>query len=317
MQKVKFHLPDFAGKFRFNMVFLAMMENCPHYFRDGVEIASFYGVFPPAVWNGGRMQGNTCDLNFIKTVINTFNSKGISLRFTFTNPMLEEKHLSDRFCNLIMNLADNGLNEVIVVSPLLENYIRERYPNYKITSSTCKRITDPEKLSEEFDKNYNIVVVDYDFNNKFDILEKIPHKEKCEILVNACCNPGCPNRIEHYKSIGKKQIAYYNHLMTNPDKPFDSDKFERENPSPAWGCSCMNRFIIDIKNLSTHISPDDIYNKYLPMGFSQFKIEGRTSGVFNLMETYLYYMVRPEFVEEARFKFMLNLNSNDVVNFNE
>ena len=52
---VKFHLPDFARLSKFNMVFLAMLENSPEFFREGVEIASFYGVFPPAVWNGGRV----------------------------------------------------------------------------------------------------------------------------------------------------------------------------------------------------------------------------------------------------------------------
>ena len=79
----------------------------------------------------------------------------------------------------------------------------------------------------------------------------------------------------------------------------------------------MNRNIIDIKNLRTHITPDDIYEKYLPMGFNQFKIEGRTSNVLNLMETYFYYMIKPEYADEARFKFIANLVSNGVIKFNE
>lgn len=129
--------------------------------------------------------------------------------------------------------------------------------------------------------------------------------------------PSCQRRSEHYNSIGKQQIAYYEHLIKNPDKPFDGEKFMRENPSSALSCKCVNRSIFDIKNLSTHITPDDIYEKYLPMGFNQFKIEGRTSNVLNLMETYLYYMIKPEFIDEARFKFIINLVSNGVVKFNE
>lgn len=301
MQKVKFHLPDFAGKFRFNLVFAAMMENCPEYFREGVEIASVYGTFPPAIWNGGRFRGGTCDIDFIKTVVNTFNQKGIPLRFTFTNPVIEQKHLNDKFCNIIMQLADNGMNGVIVVSPLLEKYIRENYPKYKITSSTCKRITDIESLDSELEKNYNIVVLDYDLNNKFDILEKIPHKEKCEILVNACCEPECKRRSEHYNLIGRQQLAYYEHICKNSKKPFDISEYIEDVSSPVFSCKCVKRSIFDIKNLKTHITPDDIYEKYLPMGFNQFKIEGRSSNVLNLMETYLYYMIKPEFIDEARF----------------
>jgi len=58
---VKFHLPEFARFAKLNMVFLAMLENSPEFFRDGVEIGSLFGVFPPAVWNGGRVMYGSCD----------------------------------------------------------------------------------------------------------------------------------------------------------------------------------------------------------------------------------------------------------------
>ena len=99
-----------------------------------------------------------------------------------------------------MAMANNGMNECIVMSPILEDYIRHNYPKYKLTSSTCKRITDPAKLEEELGKDYSIVVVDYDFNNNFEVLEKLPRKQDCELLVNACCEPGCPRRSAHYHS---------------------------------------------------------------------------------------------------------------------
>ena len=150
-------------------MFAEMLKHRPDFFREGVEIASFYGVFPPCLWNGGRTQGGVCDKTFIKHVIKAVNDRGIPLRFTFTNPALEKKHLSDPFCNMVLNLANNGLNEAIVMSQLLEDYIRRHFPNYKLTSSTCKRITDPEALKAEMEKDYHIVVLDYDFNNKFDI----------------------------------------------------------------------------------------------------------------------------------------------------
>ena len=315
--RVRFHLPDFAGHFKFNLVFAAMLKNCPFFFREGVEIASVYGVFPPSLWNGGRTQGGTCDKNFVKTVINSFNAEGIPLRFTFTNPMLEKKHLSDNFCNMVLNLANNGLNEVIVVSPILEDYIRKNYPKYKITSSTCKRITDPDALSDELERDYHIVVVDYDLNNKFDVLEKIPHKDKCELLVNACCVPGCPRRVEHYRQIGLQQIAYCNHIKKYPNAPFDMSKFDNESTRETFKCPSMEKTIFDVKSLSTHISPDAIWEKYVPMGFSQFKIEGRTAGLLNLIETYMYYMIKPECMDEARFMLLHNLERNGVIAFNE
>ncbi len=129
--RVRFHLPDFSGNFKLNLLFAELLEHNPEFFREGVEIASFYGVFPPSIWNGGRTQGGVCDKNFVKSVIKAFNDRGIPLRFTFTNPALEKKHLSDQFCNMVMAMANNGLNEAIVMSPMLEDYIRH---NFLITS---------------------------------------------------------------------------------------------------------------------------------------------------------------------------------------
>ena len=51
---IKFHLPDFWSHGPLNLALIDMIKEHPEYFRDGVEIASVYGCFPPAVWNGGR-----------------------------------------------------------------------------------------------------------------------------------------------------------------------------------------------------------------------------------------------------------------------
>ncbi len=316
--KARFHLPDFAGHFKFNLVFAELLAQRPQYFREGVEIASFYGVFPPSLWNGGRTQTGICDKFFIKGVLKAFNDRGIPLRFTFTNPMLEKKHLSDEFCNMVMHLADNGLNEAIVFSPLLEEYIRKNYPKYKLTSSTCKRITDGDQLCEEVGKDYHIVVIDYDLNHDFETLKKIPDKKKCELLVNACCNPGCPTRSEHYQAIGQQQIIYANHVRKYHDMPLNMERVKRENPGILRfdDCPCAGRTLFEIKELKNHISPDEIWNTYIPMGFEQFKIEGRTTDIFNLTEHYMYYMVKPECRDQARFEFMQLLVNNDVIQTN-
>lgn len=310
--RVRFHLPDFSGKFRLNLMFVEMFRSSPQYFREGVEIASVYGVFPPSIWNGGRTQGGVCDKSFVRSVIKAFNDRGIPLRFTFTNPALEKKHLNDDFCNMVVNMANNGLNEAIVVSPLLENYFRKNYPKYKLTSSTCKRITDPQALAAELEKDYHIVVIDYDLNNKFDILKDVPRKADCELLVNACCEPGCKRRSAHYQSIGQQQIAYNAHIKKYPNVPFDASKIDTQN---FRDCPYSKRGIFEIRELSTHISPDDIWEKYVPMGFEQFKIEGRTAGTLNILETYMYYMIKPECRDEARFRLLSSLESSGALTF--
>lgn len=308
--RVRFHLPSFTQHFGVNLGIASLLKNCPQYFREGVEIASVFGTFPQSLWNGGRTTDGRCDLNEAKRIITTFNNMGIPLRFTFTNPVLEKKHLRDKFCNDVMKLADNGFNEVIVNSPLLETYIRENYPNYRLTSSTCKRITDLERLSAELEKDYSLVVLDYDFNNKYELLEQVPHKEKCEILINPCCDPNCKMRVEHYRRIGVQQLEFCEHLEKHPNKPFDSQASAKRT---SMGCGCEERTVFDVRKLPNNISPEAIWEKYVPMGFEHFKIEGRTLNKLNVIESYMYYLIKPECRDEARFVLLYNLGRNGFI----
>lgn len=294
---INFHIPDFINHCRLNLLLLTLMQQHPEYFRDGVKIASVFGAFPPSLWNGGRNTVGVVDDEIIKQVTKAFNSRGVPLRFTFTNPLIEEKHLGDPFCNKVMRMCDNGLNEVIVLSPILEEYIRKNYPSYKITSSTCKEIRNADELSTELEKDYHYVVLDYNWNNNFEFLETLPHKEKCELLINACCVPNCPRRGEHYRSIGETQIKYAEYMKTPPmmRKPTHFEDFK---------CPSMLRHIYQITDLPTHISPDAIVEKYVPMGFNQFKIEGRTVPDIALAENYIYYMIKPEYKDTARLELL-------------
>lgn len=293
-----FHIPDFTNHLYLNTILINSISKYPEYFHDGLKIASVFGNFPSSVWNGGRYLGGSANMEAVKSIAEAINSKGIPLRFTFTNPMLEEKHLGDSYCNMVLRVCNNGLNEVIVMSPLLEKYIRENYPEYPITSSTCKQIRDIGGVKEELEKDYKYVVLDYNFNNKFDQLEQIDEKDRhrCEILVNACCTPNCPRRGEHYRQIGRDHIAAWEHskdLLSK--KPFEPAPFE---------CEFMNNGPYESMKLSTHVSPQAIFEEYLPRGFNSFKIEGRTVADIDLLEYYVYYMVKPEYQNETRLRLL-------------
>ncbi len=43
------------------------------------------------------------------------------------------------------------------------------------------------------------------------------------------------------------------------------------------------------------IGTEDIKNRYMPMGFTEFKIEGRSLGSAVVLEFLLYYMTKPEY----------------------
>jgi len=293
---VKFHLPDFVQNFDLNILLYEVMKMKPEWFRPDITIGSVYGTFPTSLWNGGRSYGGSMtDRSTISEILYQFNARGIPCRFTFSNPHIKEEHLSESFCNMCLRMGHNGVNEVIVVSPVLEAYVRKNYPKYKIISSTCKQLEDIEGLKEELEKDYSLVVLDYNWNNRFEDLEKISYKEKCELLINACCIPNCKRRKEHYDYIGKYQIAYTEHIKRTPDRPFKMNDFE---------CSHITSNFYETTKHKTHINPDDLYGKYVPMGYENFKIEGRSINQYSVLESYVYYMVKPEYRDEARL-FML------------
>ena len=56
-----------------------------------------------------------------------------------------------------------------------------------------------------------------------------------------------------------------------------------------------------ITNSCNYVSPEDIWEKYVPMGFKHFKLEGRTDSIFNVIEVYCHYMIKPEYQGKVRF----------------
>ena len=304
--EVKFHLPGLRYNYPLNMFFVGLQSLHPEYFREGVKIASFFGEFPTSLWSGGRFcNDDQCDARFVREVIKNINQKGIPVRYTYTNPLLTEADLDDAYCNFCMEVANNGMNEVLVVSPILEEYIRSKYPGYKINSSTCKELRKVEDINAELDRDYQLVVLDYNMNNQFELLEKIEHKEKCEILVNACCIPDCPRRAEHYRTIGKQQRI----VLQNRKNPTD-----KKIPVPGWYCEYGDHNSIHtIRNYVTYVSPEAIWETYVPMGYHNFKIEGRTANLFQLVDTYCHYMIKPEYEGEARLLLLANLEKSHVI----
>jgi hypothetical protein len=292
---IGFHLPGILKSSQVIITLDHIMKENPEWFRDGVYIASVYGTYPTSVWNGGRYIQGLTDERTMRMSLKKYNALGIPVRFTYTNPLITEEHLDDRFCNHTLEMADNGMNEVIVNSPILEEYIRNKYPNYKITSSTCKVIENADDLNRELDKDYYLVVLDYNWNRDLEFLKTIKKKEKCELLVNACCIPHCPRRGQHYRDIGQAHIDYWKIQQSHTAKLFVFKEYE---------CPYRRNTIYDTVDYETRIMPDEIYSTYVPMGFNHFKLEGRYANNAMLIDEFIQYMAKPEFIDRARLQLL-------------
>ena len=275
-REVYWHLPGFVYFRVLNQIYINLMKDFPDKFRDGYKIGSVYGTFPGAIWNGGRVVFGITSKRDMSAILNMYNSYGIPVRFTWTNSVLEEKHVHDTYCNLIMKLADNGMNQVLVNTPVLEEYLRKEYPNFKRISSTTKRIVDADSLKQELSKDYYLVVLDYDLNHNEDVLNAIkPHADRVEILVNEVCYPGCPKRTEHYVQQSQLQLEY------DPYTPFPCPNLT----APRAFAECMDR--------PAFISNEQI-GDYIEKGFVNFKIAGRGMPLEYAKDSYLYFLVKDE-----------------------
>ena len=273
---VKWHLPGFCAFFYLNQIVINLMKEYPEKFREGYRVGSVYGTFPGAIWNGGRaVFGITCKKD-MQRIVDTFNRFGVPVRFTWTNPLLEEKHVQDTYSNLIMSVADNGKNEVLVNSPVLEQYLRENYPDFGFISSTTKRLTRLEEIQAELDKNYKLVVLDYDLNHDEKVLSALESvADRIEILVDEICFPGCQKRKRHYEDEALMQLTY-----------------EKGTVFPCPNRTTRPSFA-ECKKRPSFISNEEI-DGYIERGYTNFKIVGRGLPQDMVLESYLYYLVKEE-----------------------
>ena len=214
---------------------------------------------------------------------------GISARLTFSNSLLKEENLSDKKCNALCVLFENvnkKQNGIIVHSDLLLEYLKNKYPGFYFVSSTTKVLTEFEQLMNEVNRSeFRYVVPDFRLNKAFDKLEQMTgsEKEKIEFLCNECCWFGCKDRKYCYETVSRKNLGEdcQEHQCRAPESE-QGYLFSKAMTNPGF------------------IGIDDIRNIYMPMGFSNFKIEGRSLGSALILEFLLYYMTKPNYQLQVR-----------------
>ena len=290
-QTAHYHLPGLFEFYELYRMFLPLFREHREYFYDWCDIGSIYGAPPDCIWGGGRVSLEDHDAGEVLALLQEY---GISARLTFSNSQLCEEHLSDRKCNELCALfAENTEpeNGVIVHSELLLQYLKSHYPQLYLISSTTKVLTDFEALKKEADReDFRYVVPDFRLNKAYEELNTLTEsqKDKVEFLCNECCYFGCKDRKECYEAVSHRNLG------EEPD-------FSCTSPGAEEGY----RFSKAMKNPG-FISVEDIQKIYLPMGFSNYKIEGRGLGSALVMEFLLYYMTKPEYQLQVREEIYLD-----------
>ena len=290
--KAYYHLPGLFEFYEFYKMLLPLFRNHREYFYDWCEIGSIYGAPADCLWGGGRVGFGDEQAT---DVIRLMKEYDISARLTFSNSLIREEHLADKRCNRLCELFEKTgevKNGVIIHSDLLLDYIKKNYPEFYFVSSTTKVLTDFDDLKAELDRDdFEYVVPDFRLNKKLEQLNELPQskKDKVEFLCNECCSFGCTDRKECYENVSKKSLGENckDHICTSPQ-------------------AAKGYRFSDAMNNPGFISVDDIQNIYMPAGFSNFKIEGRSLGSAIVLEFILYYMVKSEYQLRVREEIYLD-----------
>jgi hypothetical protein len=190
-------LPGFCEHLKLYKNINTFFKEYPEAKRDNVEIYCYYGNIPFCTWDGGRIFNNYQPLSLeeINNIKNIYNNQLKSkIRLVFTNSLLKEEHLFERYNNLSLKIFNDSENEIVLNSQLLENYIKENYPNYKLISSTTKCSNSEQSKKDLNNKDYTFTCLDYNLNHNWTFLNSLTPEEKehTEFLVNPICGPGCP-----------------------------------------------------------------------------------------------------------------------------
>ena len=280
----------YGERLELNLLFDKIMKENQSLFNKDYKISVFYGSFENSIWNGGRAN-KPFDISFddIKNNIDLINQNGISVRYTFTNSLIKSNHLNDQISNKLMELANNGMNGVIVASEDLYNYLKEKYPNFHYVYSITNCSLNIEDYNKAYDK-YDTLVLDQRLNKNIDFLKKLKGKEKIEILINHFCPINCPNIKKHYLSYSIYNL--YN-IKENYNCLLEKDTFKVINYLKEKNIDTKlidyYLFLKALKKGNESLITREELKWYINNGFNKFKISSRHIAYECIILIYVYY----------------------------
>lgn len=300
--KIGLAIPCVYENFFINKYLILLMQHSPEYFYENIKIDAIFGNFPYCIWDGGRKAINYtyATIEEIKQICLFYNNYDIPIRFIYTNNQIQKEHLDNRFCNLVTSICENNLNEIVINSPILEEYIRKTYPSYKIISSTTKCLTDKTLVLNELNKeDYYRVCLDYNLNYDIDFLNNLneQQKNKVELLANALCGINCTNRINHYKLNSLSALHY--------GKNYELDYCNLINRHHLYPCESQ---------LSSMINIQQILTTYKNIGIKHFKLEGRLNTPIVHILNIIRYLVKPEYQLYIISEIYSKMERNNILN---
>lgn len=255
---------------------LDIKKEMPEAFFDRIQKLSFYFMFPYSIWSKSRTDRNFIPFENIESDLNRYEDNGCGMFFEFENVDVKEDGFKDRYSNLVLKNAQGKNAFAVVFNKDLAKYIKENYSEIKLVQSEIQRNS---VIEPPFDFN----IIDYiSFKN---IKDKIQNKSAYILAVNSFC----------------KNLYRCASLLSNNKLNYNIDRPIR--------CSDRVLSFSEMKKNELFVSVDEI-NKINDFGIENFLVKVNCDDRFEVLETYMYYLIKPEYRDEVRLKLIKSCFTN-------
>ena len=259
-------------RFDMNLIWqiIEFRKEMPDMFRENIAKLSFYFMFPYSIWSKSKTERNYVPYENIESDLNRYEDNGCSLFFEFENTMIKPENFNEHYVNLILKTAKDKDVNAVVYNNELAKYIKEKYPYVKLVQSEIKREINPIPP-------YDMNVVDaITYNSAKD---DIQNPKSIILAVNSFCNNShsCANFLSSNK------------LNFSIEKPIQ--------------CIDKKHSFEEMRNNQLFISNEKM-QEITNEGITNFLVKSNSDDRFQLLEMYLYYLIKPEHIDIMRLRFL-------------
>lgn len=276
MKKYRIIISNFYKNLKTIKKLIDIKKKSPQVFNENISQIILLGSFPYCLWDYTNIKKEIVKNEELEEILNFIIDNNLKLIFDFSNVRLEEKHFSDTYNNHVLNLVSD-LNidiSAVVYNYSLATYIKNKYPKSKlIKSDIYKDITI--NLPFEYCLTDKITYLE----NEKDIIKNL---NKYIIYINSFCE----NKYDcsYYKSNNILNFETdFNYICKNEKQTFEE-------------CKKNNLFISLEEMMELQTKKDFI-----------FAVKSNANNPHELLECYIYYLIKPEFHNEVRLSILKNL----------
>lgn len=168
---------------------------------------------PRSRWSGGRPSVVAAELDerVLEAYFSAYAQRGLTVALTLSRLVVDPADYDDAYCRRLIDMAARFDSEIILYDDGLADHIRSIHPELRLICSLNRAMVDYKDDFggvEETDyyrallQRYDEVVIRCEFAQDLGNLEGLADMaDRCEIITNQFCVPGCKNVFRHVSSM--------------------------------------------------------------------------------------------------------------------